>query len=157
MKSFVRKAPVMDEIDGREFVDVKDFLACYPDANTHAAELFTQMFDGRCDIEKIDYDILYTSMVEKCLKSRHVIYSPLVLKDGWVFWLDGRHEKTIAVLGSILSTQSYVPSDYSVLKKGQGWYVSTMEPRLIQCCESYMPIKDERVIFSTFESWYLRM
>lgn len=149
----------MAECEGRQFVDVKDFLKCYPNSSVQAKQILRDRWKNQCVIEKRNDDILFQMMRDICWSaflSAHV--SPLVLKDGWVFWLDGKHPVTIRLLGGLLfgsSDWSFSDSknDNSLFSEGAGWYVSTMDPRVIQCGSTYKTTKGDEAIFSTFRRY----
>ncbi len=150
MKSFVRKAPVMAEYDGRQFVDVRDFLACYPNGSVHHKQEIYRSWKGQHIVEKINYDVLFQMLYDICwIVNGQANYSPIVLKDGWVFWLNYGHHTVLTNLDYLLFGVR-VAGSHSLLKDGLGWYVSTVRSHVIRCGRDYKPTPEEKVIFSTF-------
>lgn len=163
------------EVDGREFVDVDDFLNCYPDVDEKAKaqiKRHLETFDG--DVEKRIEDPLVERLLNTCWPIKYpdcALYAPIVLRDGWVIWVSKGHEPLIDALGALfvkreelerdihkmlaqlsgdIPSEPYKPN-IDLLTGGFGWYVSTTMPQIIWTGKAYRPNRADRDIFRTFQ------
>ena len=166
------------EIDGREFVDVEDFLSCYPAASEKAKQEIRNWlgtFNG--DVEKRVEDSLFGKLIETCWKADSrigALYAPVVLRDGWVVWVSQGHESLIDALGRLFVpreepqrsmdeilarlsgevTDSLPGPNTDLLTHGHAWYISTTRPKILWVGRSYRPSRADREIFDVFDVRY---
>lgn len=149
-----RSVTTLYEVDGHEFVDVDDFLACYPKANERAKAQIKQLletFDG--DVEKRIEDPLFDRLISTCWKAdtSGVLYSPIVLRDGWVIWVNWGHSSLIDSLGRLFEQGDGPMTSIDLLTGGHGWYISTIKPKIIWTGKAYRPTRADEDIFSAFQ------
>lgn len=167
--------PTLHKVDGREFVDVEDFLKCYPDADERVKNKvkgYLATFDG--DVEKRVEDPLMDQLLNICLSASRrdgALSAPIVLCDGWVIWVGKGHEPLIDALGALMigrkeperdinevlaELSGDIPSEphkfnIDLLTRGFGWYISTSMPRIIWTGKAYRMSRTDRAIFDLFQ------
>lgn len=161
-----KNAPVAYVIEGREFVALEDFFACYPQTPKPSKQIAAAVFDvcSLGEAERLVPDVFFQNIVEMCLETSRgspSLYAPVVLKDGWVFWVSAGHPQLIDALSELLKPRETLTSEEilavaaarnreDLLTDGKGWYVSTQDPHSIYCGKSYIPSPKERDLFEMF-------
>tara|TARA_B100000745_G_C20082739_1_gene369939 strand:+ start:481 stop:1017 length:537 start_codon:yes stop_codon:yes gene_type:complete len=167
-------------INGHEFVELDDFLSCFPNLDNRTREKIKSLlirFEGT--IEKRVEEPFVRKLLACCWNppgDRGQAYTtPIVLGSKWVIWTDRGHEPIIDLLGklfvpreekkqsiedalAILSgdvTPEYEPPNIDLLTGGFAWYISTEDPKVVIAGRAYQPTDDDRVILSTFPVRYI--
>lgn len=140
---------------GREFVSLEDYLACYSaseDAKDHIAASLASV--RSTDVEKRLHDQLVLGLTKGYHSQFGDRQAPMVTRDGWVFWLYGRHESFLRSL-AMLYSDGQSESDTYALKQGLIWYIASEGRWTIRRSRNYSETRDDTEIFKVFEVEYV--
>lgn len=141
------------EMDGRSFIPIEMFLKTFKCDEYVLAHARLQFSIARVShAEERNEDVLLRELDYKCLQAGPMgaLYSPIVTKDGWVFWTySGIHPTIMSTLSALYSNGTADdPDDF--IRDGHGWFVSSIDPRSIVCGKKY-PIKlNDKRVFELF-------
>ncbi len=175
-----RKVATSYKVDGREFVDVDDFLACYPNVSSEDKEKVKRLLSTCCcKVEKRKEYSLVDRLINICLDPKGwngiAAEAPIVLCDGWVIWSRMGHDHLIDAFGRLFiernepkmstsemikilageaqDTLSGLSSD--LITSCYAWYISTQMPSIICVGREYKPSRADRKIFELFQVRYI--
>jgi len=139
--------------EGREWVEINDFLNCFPGASEIAQQQFKMVMRMMSDdyVEKRIHESLFQGLQDKCLSvsGQNSLYAPTVTKDGWVFWTDGYHTQLLNALAALYIKEDYA-NDWEFFAANAGWSISTMDCKSIMIPREYRPNKEDKEIFEFF-------
>lgn len=146
-------------VNGRQFVNIDVFLACYPKASKEAKrQIKREMKIANGDVGKRVESIFRENLMEWCMKlhpGQMALYAPIVLRDGFVIWTSSGHDQLIAALSQLfVEGHNESVSRVEFLYGGYGWYISTVQPKTISLGTTYQPSSADQNIFSRFDLQY---
>ena len=143
--------PTEDEFDHTEFVSVATLFNAFKlseDAIVQVRSYFRSCQVGW--VEKRKESILLAELERKCLGRRDAMTSPIVTKDGWVYWLHSGHHNLMLEALSSLYTNGESDDPDLLLREGIIWQITSVKPNVILCGELYKPTKDDARLFELF-------
>lgn len=106
---------------------------------------------GIFSVEKRNEHELLLLLEKHCLKTTRAELSPIVTKDGWVYWCkSGAHRSVLEGLSILYSKGEDNSTDF-LLRNGVIWQVSTMRPNVIEVGKEFVTTKEDRKLFELFE------
>lgn len=149
-----RSIPTEHAFDGKEFVTLKQLLEAFG-INEDTALSIRSKFStcGMETIQKRAEKDLFQELTNKVIgKGKHEVwYSPIVTKDGWVYWTSsGHHQLMLEGLAELYTCGMTTAPDF-VLRRGIAWQITSMQPNTICHGDAYKPTHDDLKIFSLFK------
>jgi hypothetical protein len=138
--------------DGKEFVSLDTLLSAFElDESVEAGIRCGFDISHIRDVQKRDEHDLLNELSEKCLGLQEALYSPIVTKDGWVYWVyGGFHCRVLETLALLYSNGVRSDSDF-MLRSGTAWEICSLQPNTILHGNNYVPTKEDKKLFEFFK------
>ncbi len=140
-----------EAFDGKEFVSIKTLLAAFE--LCEKAEWILKSYFNSSDIsfvQKRNESDLLMELSNKCLGKDKAWNSPIVTKDGWVYWVaSARHRGVLENLAILYSNDESEDPDFT-LRHGIAWQISSLRPNIIMHGREYVPNREDKKIFELF-------
>lgn len=137
--------------DGKEFVSLEKFLSAFglcEDAKIAVKSYFKTLHIN--EIQKRNEVDLLKELSNKCLGRREALYSPIVTKDGWVYWVSGgQHRVLLEALAELYSNGVRSDPDFA-LRSGIAWEICSLRPNIIMHGREYVLTREDKNIFELF-------
>ena len=146
-----RSLETEQRFDGKEFVSIDTFLSAFELDELVKVEVECQFeICYISEIQKRNERDLLRELSNKCLGKQEAHYSPIVTKDGWVYWVSGGfHRLTLETLVRIYSNGVHSNQDF-LLEEGLAWHICSLRPNIIMHGSKYVPTREDRKIFELF-------
>jgi hypothetical protein len=147
-----RSLATEDAFDGKEFVSIETLLTAFK-LNERADWILRSYFSSSyiCFVEKRNESVLLRELTEKCLGRDKAWNTPIVTKDGWVYWVaSARHRGVLESLAILYSNDDSQDPDF-VIRNGIAWQISSLRPNTIMHGRDYVPTREDRKIFELFD------
>ena len=134
--------------DGKEFVDSDTLFAAF---GIKGETLLTvrAMFEScnMSSVEKRNETSLQSEIRNKCLRRQTALYSPIVTKDNWVYWVYGGHHRIMLEALAILYSDGQYDNDDFMLRHGLAWQITSMRPNTVHYGRKYEVTAEDMKIF----------
>ena len=137
--------------DGKEFVGLNTLLSAFKlDESVEAGIRCGFDISMVREVQKRDESDLLNELSEKCLGLQEALYSPIVTKDGWVYWVyGGFHRRVLETLALLYSNGVRSDSDF-ILRSGIAWEICSLQPNTILHGNNYVPTREDKKLFELF-------